>query len=129
MGGLGFLAPALLYVLAIVAWPLVQTVILSFTNASLRKTTDWVGWANMFTEDCNYVERFWGTMHGRTEVLADPGPHVTLAVLVAGELVGVVPSQAPEQAADQHHHLPVRLGHRFAPERRLSDETLVEHAA
>ena len=41
-----FLAPALLYVLAIVAWPLVQTVILSFTNASLRKTTDWVGWAN-----------------------------------------------------------------------------------
>lgn len=41
-----FLAPALLYVLAIVAWPLVQTVVLSFTNASLRKTTDWVGWAN-----------------------------------------------------------------------------------
>ena len=41
-----FLAPALLYVLAIVAWPLVQTVILSFTDASLRKTTDWVGSAN-----------------------------------------------------------------------------------
>ena len=41
-----FLAPALLYVLFIVAWPLVQTVILSFTDASLRKTTDWVGWAN-----------------------------------------------------------------------------------
>lgn len=41
-----FLAPALLYVLAIVAWPLVQTVILSFTDASLRKTTNWVGWAN-----------------------------------------------------------------------------------
>ena len=31
---------------------------------------DWVAWANMFTEDCNYVERFWGTMHGRDEVLA-----------------------------------------------------------
>src|SRR4051812_37863761 len=31
---------------------------------------DWVGWANLFTEDCNYVERFWGTMHSRTEVLA-----------------------------------------------------------
>lgn len=30
---------------------------------------DWVAWANMFTEDCNYVERFWGTMHTRTEVL------------------------------------------------------------
>ncbi|MBP7241011.1 carbohydrate ABC transporter permease [Amaricoccus sp.] len=41
-----FLAPALIYVLAIVAWPLVQTVILSFTDASLRKTTNWVGWAN-----------------------------------------------------------------------------------
>ncbi|HMQ92760.1 MAG TPA: sugar ABC transporter permease [Amaricoccus sp.] len=41
-----FLAPALLYVLAIVAWPLVQTVILSFTDASLRKTTNWVGSAN-----------------------------------------------------------------------------------
>ena len=41
-----FLAPALLYVLFIVAWPLVQTVILSFTDASLRKTTNWVGWAN-----------------------------------------------------------------------------------
>ena len=41
-----FLAPALLYVLAIVAWPLVQTVILSFTDASLRRTTNWVGWTN-----------------------------------------------------------------------------------
>jgi multiple sugar transport system permease protein len=41
-----FLAPALIYVLAIVAWPLVQTVILSFTDASLRRTTNWVGWAN-----------------------------------------------------------------------------------
>ena len=41
-----FLAPALLYVLAIVAWPLVQTVILSFTDASLRKTTNWVGLVN-----------------------------------------------------------------------------------
>lgn len=41
-----FLAPALIYVLAIVAWPLVQTVILSFTDASLRKVTNWVGWDN-----------------------------------------------------------------------------------
>lgn len=41
-----FLAPALFYVLFIVAWPLVQTVVLSFTDASLRKTTNWVGWAN-----------------------------------------------------------------------------------
>ena len=41
-----FLAPALIYVLAIVAWPLVQTVILSFTDASLRKTMNWVGWVN-----------------------------------------------------------------------------------
>ena len=30
----------------IVAYPLVDTFILSFTNASLRKTTNWVGWAN-----------------------------------------------------------------------------------
>ena len=41
-----FLAPALLYVLFIVAWPLVQTVVLSFTDASLRKTSNWVGWVN-----------------------------------------------------------------------------------
>lgn len=57
-----FLAPALLYVLAIVAWPLVQTVVLSFTNASLRKTTDWVGWTN-------YQKIFnptFGTVIGRT---------------------------------------------------------------
>jgi multiple sugar transport system permease protein len=40
------LAPALLYVLAIVAWPLVDTVHLSFTNASLRPIPDWVGWDN-----------------------------------------------------------------------------------
>ncbi|MDP9571780.1 UNVERIFIED_ORG: multiple sugar transport system permease protein [Agrobacterium larrymoorei] len=40
------LAPALLYVLAIVAYPLVDTFILSFTDASLKKTTNWVGWAN-----------------------------------------------------------------------------------
>ncbi|KKB79348.1 ABC transporter permease [Devosia limi DSM 17137] len=40
------LAPALIYILAIVAYPLVDTVILSFTNAALRPTYDWVGWAN-----------------------------------------------------------------------------------
>ncbi|QCI99519.1 carbohydrate ABC transporter permease [Agrobacterium larrymoorei] len=40
------LAPALLYVTAIVAYPLVDTVILSFTDASLKKTTNWVGWDN-----------------------------------------------------------------------------------
>ncbi|WHA43583.1 carbohydrate ABC transporter permease [Agrobacterium larrymoorei] len=40
------LAPALLYVTAIVAYPLVDTVILSFTDASLKKTTSWVGWDN-----------------------------------------------------------------------------------
>ncbi|MCO5732324.1 carbohydrate ABC transporter permease [Rhizobium sp. SSA_523] len=40
------LAPALLYVCAIVAYPLVDTFILSFTDASLKKTTNWVGWDN-----------------------------------------------------------------------------------
>lgn len=40
------LFPALLYVAAIVAYPLLQTVNLSFTNASLRRTTDYIGWAN-----------------------------------------------------------------------------------
>ncbi|MFD1911136.1 carbohydrate ABC transporter permease [Halodurantibacterium flavum] len=40
------LAPAILYVLVIVAWPLVETFRLSFTNASLRRTSDYVGWAN-----------------------------------------------------------------------------------
>jgi multiple sugar transport system permease protein len=40
------LAPALCYVLTIVAYPLADTVHLSFTNASLRPVPDWVGWAN-----------------------------------------------------------------------------------
>ncbi|MEI4472237.1 carbohydrate ABC transporter permease [Frigidibacter sp. MR17.24] len=40
------LVPALLYVAAIVAYPLLQTIHLSFTDASLRRTTDYVGWEN-----------------------------------------------------------------------------------
>ena len=40
------LAPAIVYVLFIVAWPLVETFRLSFTNASLSKVTDYVGWRN-----------------------------------------------------------------------------------
>ncbi|WP_137149977.1 sugar ABC transporter permease [Devosia sp. FKR38] len=43
---LALLAPALIYILIIVAYPLVDTIILSFTNAALRPTYDWVGWAN-----------------------------------------------------------------------------------
>jgi multiple sugar transport system permease protein len=41
-----FLIPATLYVLVIVAYPLVDTVNLSFTNAGLPKSYHWVGWAN-----------------------------------------------------------------------------------
>src|SRR5436190_11961729 len=40
------LLPAVLYVTVIVAYPLVDTFILSFTDASLKKTTNWVGWIN-----------------------------------------------------------------------------------
>ena len=40
------LAPAILYVLIIVAWPLVETFRLSFTDASLKKVTNYVGWRN-----------------------------------------------------------------------------------
>ncbi len=40
------LLPAVLYVAVIVAYPLVDTIILSFTDASLKKVTNWVGWAN-----------------------------------------------------------------------------------
>jgi multiple sugar transport system permease protein len=43
---LALLAPALIYILIIVAYPLFDTVVLSFTNASLRPTSDFVGWAN-----------------------------------------------------------------------------------
>jgi multiple sugar transport system permease protein len=43
---LALLAPAVLYILAIVAYPLFDTIILSFTNASLRQEYDFVGWAN-----------------------------------------------------------------------------------
>lgn len=40
------LAPAIVYVLIIVAWPLVETFRLSFTDASLKKVTNYVGWRN-----------------------------------------------------------------------------------
>ncbi len=40
------LMPALLYVLVIVAYPLVETVYLSFTDASLKRTYEYVGWEN-----------------------------------------------------------------------------------
>ncbi|MDX7949667.1 sugar ABC transporter permease [Lichenihabitans sp. Uapishka_5] len=40
------LAPAILYIGVIVAYPLVDTGILSFTDASLKRTTNWVGWFN-----------------------------------------------------------------------------------
>ncbi|MCT7374471.1 carbohydrate ABC transporter permease [Chelativorans salis] len=40
------LVPALLYVLVIVAYPLADTINLSFTNASLRQTYDWIGFDN-----------------------------------------------------------------------------------
>lgn len=43
---LALLAPALLYILVIVAYPLFDTIVLSFTNASLKATYDFVGWAN-----------------------------------------------------------------------------------
>jgi multiple sugar transport system permease protein len=43
---LALLAPALIYILTIVAYPLVDTFILSFTNAALRPDYDFIGWAN-----------------------------------------------------------------------------------
>jgi multiple sugar transport system permease protein len=43
---LALLAPALLYIIGIVAYPLVDTINLSFTNAALKKTYEFVGWAN-----------------------------------------------------------------------------------
>ncbi|SHF10981.1 multiple sugar transport system permease protein [Kaistia soli DSM 19436] len=43
---LALLLPATIYILVIVAYPLVDTFSLSFTDASLRKTVNWVGWAN-----------------------------------------------------------------------------------
>ncbi|GHA24377.1 ABC transporter permease [Devosia pacifica] len=43
---LGLLLPATLYILAIVAYPLFDTIVLSFTNAALRPTYDFIGWEN-----------------------------------------------------------------------------------
>ena len=40
------LLPAILYILAIVAYPLVETVNLSFTDAALKPVTNWVGLQN-----------------------------------------------------------------------------------
>jgi multiple sugar transport system permease protein len=48
------LFPALLYVSIIVLYPLAETVRLSFTDAALKPTTNWVGYANyqkIFTND------------------------------------------------------------------------------
>ena len=53
------LMPAVFYVMLIVAYPLVDTVILSFTDAALKPTTNWVGWKN-------YVKMFNGNF---TEVI------------------------------------------------------------
>ncbi|ACM39212.1 ABC transporter permease subunit [Agrobacterium vitis] len=40
------LLPATIYIAIIVAYPLVDTFILSFTDASLKRVTNWVGWDN-----------------------------------------------------------------------------------
>ncbi|BCH56068.1 carbohydrate ABC transporter permease [Agrobacterium vitis] len=40
------LLPATIYIAIIVAYPLVDTFILSFTDASLKRVTNWVGWEN-----------------------------------------------------------------------------------
>jgi len=48
------MAPAVFYLLALVLWPLINTVILSFTNASLRQSYQWIGWQNyrtLFNDD------------------------------------------------------------------------------
>jgi hypothetical protein len=29
---------------------------------------DWTSWADLFTDDCRYVEHFWGVLNGRDEV-------------------------------------------------------------
>ena len=50
------LFPAVLYVMIIVAYPLVETVNLSFTDAALKPTTNWVGWKN-------YQKIFNGNFH------------------------------------------------------------------
>jgi ABC-type sugar transport system permease subunit len=47
---LGLLLPAVLYILAIVAFPLVETVNLSFTDAAL-KPVDQLGWNGQLPED------------------------------------------------------------------------------
>jgi len=50
------ISPAILFILVIVAWPLVETIRLSFTNATLGGE-EWVGWENyvdLFTDDDFY---------------------------------------------------------------------------
>lgn len=57
------LVPAALLTLAIVAWPLVETVRLSFTDASVRATENYVGWRNyerIFTG--GFVDTIWRTV-------------------------------------------------------------------
>ncbi len=52
------LIPALTLLTVIVAWPLVETVRLSFTNASMRPTSEYVGFANyqkIFSRDFDEV--------------------------------------------------------------------------
>src|SRR4051794_18103581 len=59
-------------------------------------------------EGAAHVEALRHVHSGRLQVLAHPGPHVALPVLVA---VVARPRGRPEpseQAADQHHHLAVR---------------------
>ena len=77
------LVPALLLTLAMVAWPLVETVRLSFTDASLRPGTEYVGvenYVDIFEDD------FWEIL-GRTLVWMVLGVTLKLLVGLAGAVL------------------------------------------
>ena len=87
-----FLIPATLYVLVIVAYPLVDTVNLSFTNAGLPKSYHWVGWDN-------YVKIFnatFGTVIGRTFIWTFFSVSLKMIIGTAGAVLlnAAVPGRA-----------------------------------
>nr|WP_155131889.1 sugar ABC transporter permease [Pseudovibrio flavus] len=86
------LLPATIYIAVIVIYPLIDTIHLSFTNASLRKTFSYVGWLNY---DKIFNETFAGVI-GRTFVWTFFSVLLKMTVGIAGAVLlnSAIPGRA-----------------------------------
>ncbi|MCA0938568.1 sugar ABC transporter permease [Yangia mangrovi] len=77
------LIPALAYVSAIVVYPLLQTVNLSFTDASLRRTTNYIGWENY----AKIFDAEFATIIGRTFLWTFLSVSIKMIIGTAGAML------------------------------------------